>query len=246
MTRDRETPTPSWLSDPDLLDSDRLPQFEAASTRRPRTDGERTRAALVNGAIPLFLDRGYDGVSVADIAAAVGAYPNNVTYHFGGKDALFVESACRALLRTARQAELRTRSSRTVEEHTRSLISFLLGPGSGAVMLFADAMLMARRKEQLRDLVRETLRKLHVAGEAAMVDTFMRTGWKVRTTPEFITRGFWTAILGLALEKAALGETFEYASAEAVAVMMVRMNASSAGDFRSFGVSLAETGDCRE
>ncbi|MFM9376798.1 TetR/AcrR family transcriptional regulator C-terminal domain-containing protein [Gordonia sp. VNK21] len=196
--------------------------------RRGRTDGERTRTAILRAATPLFLERGFDAVSVSEIANASRVFPNQVTYHFGGKEPLFVEAACRAILRTARQAEERSRTSVTVEQHTRTLISFLLGPGAPSVILFAEAMLASRRREELREIVSTTIHELHVSGESAMVDTFMRTGWVARTTPQFITRGFWTAVLGLALEKAALGEGFEYVNAEAVALMMIRMNGSSA------------------
>ncbi|BCH35775.1 transcriptional regulator [Mesorhizobium sp. L-8-10] len=188
-----------------------------------RTGGPSTRHLLREAAIELFMAKGYDGVSVAEIARSADAFPNQVTHHFGSKEALFVEAASRAVLRSAKQAELRTRDSKSNEDHTRKLISYLLGPGSPAVMMFAEAMLMARRKADLQEIIRETVAELHVAGEAAMVDTLMRTGWRVRTTPDIITRGFWSAIFGLALEKAALGERFEYSTAEAVALMMINL-----------------------
>ncbi|MGW0039299.1 TetR/AcrR family transcriptional regulator C-terminal domain-containing protein [Gordonia sp. NPDC003376] len=198
--------------------------------RRARNDGERTRAALLNAAIPLFLERDFDKVSVAEVAAAAEAFPNQVTYHFGGKEALFVEAACRAVLRTAMEAERRTRASNTPDEHRRTLMEYLLGSGAGAVALFADAMLMARRKEPLREMVRGTVHELHVAGEAAMVDTFRRTGWPVRASPESITRGFWTVVLGLALEKAALGQAFDDTSTDAALRMLAKVNAPDETD----------------
>jgi len=186
--------------------------------------GSQKRWDLVESAIKLFSQRGFDNVSVAEIAQAVDAFPNQVTHHFGGKEGLFVEAASRGVLRAAKKAEKRTRNSESGEAHARSLVAFLLGPGAPAVMMFAEAMLMARRKSQLQAIVRHTIATLHEAGEAAMVDTFIRTGWKACTTPEFITRAFWSAILGLALEKAAAGDEFEYASAEAVVLMIININ----------------------
>ncbi|MCA2012192.1 TetR family transcriptional regulator [Cereibacter sphaeroides] len=196
----------------------------------PRPD---TRSLLLEAAIERFAEKGFDATSVAEIAQAAGAYPNQVTHHFGGKEALFVEAASRMMLRAAKKAEQRTRRSETPEDHARGLISYLLGPGSSAIMLFAEAMLMARRREALQAIIGETMEILRVEGEAAMVDTLMRTGWKVRTTPEMITRGFWSAIFGLALEKASLGEDFSYASAEASALMMINLDGHLVGSGRT-------------
>lgn len=202
----------------------------ARSARSIRGSSADTRRRLIECAASLFLERGYDNVSVAQIASAAAAFPNQVTHHFGGKEPLFVHSARVVILHAAKDAESRSRRSTTPEEHARTLISHMLGPGSGALMMFAEAMLMARRTPELQALIGETSHRLHVAGEAAMVDTFMRTGWRAHTTPAQITRGFWAAVLGLALEKAALGDEFDYASAEAVALMMIRMNTSTVAE----------------
>ncbi|MBR9763337.1 MAG: TetR family transcriptional regulator [Rhodobacteraceae bacterium] len=188
----------------------------------PRERGTRERLLL--SACELFLANGYEGTSVAVIAQRAEAFPNQVTHHFGGKEALFVEATSRMVLRTAKQAELRTRQSPTPEAHARGLISYLLGPGSGVIMLFAEAMLMSRRRDALSRIIRDTIEELRIAGEAAMVDTLMRTGWRLRTTPDMVSRGFWSAILGLALEKAALGAEFDYTSAEAAALMMINLD----------------------
>lgn len=185
-----------------------------------------TRRALLLAAVPLFRDRGIEQVSVAEIASAANAYPNQVTYHFHNKEGLFVHAACHAILRTAHQAEQLTRASATSTDHARDLVTYLLGPGAPEVMMFAEAMLSARRTPELQQLITDTTAELYTAGEAAMVDTFSRTGWDVRAAPGAITRGFWAAILGLALEKAALGQQFDDATADAVVLMLVRLNAT--------------------
>lgn len=171
----------------------------------------------------LFLKGGFEGVSVAEIAKAAGAFPNHVTYHFGSKDLLFAEAASRAMLRAAKRVEQASRASNSAEEHTEILISRLLGPESSAVMLFAEAMLMSRRKPNLAPTVRAALQQLNEAGEAAMVVTLMRTGWKTNVSPEIITRSFWPAVFGLALQKAAMGEDFSRGNADAVAVLMINL-----------------------
>lgn len=200
---------------------------QTASTAEAAPDTQQnTRSRLIEKAARLFAERGYDKTSVADIAKAADAFPNQITHHFGSKEALFVESARYAMLRTAKRTEDRSRDTETPEAHARSLLSYLLGPGSGPVMMFAEAMLIARRTPRLQDIVSRTSTELYRAGESAMVDTFIRTGWQVGATPGAITRGFWTAVLGLAVEKAALGEQFDDRNAEAVVVMLMRMNAA--------------------
>ena len=197
----------------------RIVSFERAK-RQPST-----RSQLIESGLKLFAQHGVDNVTLSAVAEPVGAYPNQITHHFGGKDGLFVEAACRGVLRIAKKAETRTRKSATPEEHTRALVSYLLGPGAPFVMMFAEAMLIGRRNEKYRELVTQTLDLLHEAGEAAMVDTYMRTGWKAHATASAITRGFWAAIFGLAVEKAATGSAFAHENAEAVVLMMIKINA---------------------
>lgn len=209
-----------------------MPRLPADGAPVPRkvsrdTSGGQTRVALLQAAIKLFLKRAYDDVPVSEVAKAANAFPNHVTYHFGGKEALFVEAASLAMLRAAKHAESITRTSETAEIHTRRLVGDLLGPGAPAVMLFAEAMLLARRKPALQVMIRDTLRQLNEAGETAMEDTLRRTGWQNRANSGVITRSFWAAIFGLALEKAAMGGNFEQESAEAVAYIMITLDSGS-------------------
>ena len=57
---------------------------ESAARRR----GESTREALLAAATELFGRRGYDGVSVEEIAQCAEANKATISYHFGGKAAL--------------------------------------------------------------------------------------------------------------------------------------------------------------
>src|SRR5699024_10170349 len=136
--------------------TEKAPRLSAE--RRP--EQQNTRARLIENAARLFAQRGYDKTSVADIAKAADAFPNQITHHFGGKEALFVEAARYAMLRTAKRDEDRSRDTETPESHARSLISYLLGPGSGPVMMFAEAMLLARRTPRLQDIVSLTSAEL--------------------------------------------------------------------------------------
>jgi AcrR family transcriptional regulator len=62
------------------LDTDEAP------ARRPNM-----REAILSAAEELFSSKGFDAVSVRDIAQAAGANPGSVTYHFKTKDGLLLE-----------------------------------------------------------------------------------------------------------------------------------------------------------
>lgn len=55
------------------------------------TKTERTRAALLEAALTLFTERGFDTTTVADIAARAGVTEMTFYRHFGTKDAVLVD-----------------------------------------------------------------------------------------------------------------------------------------------------------
>jgi TetR/AcrR family transcriptional regulator len=57
--------------------------------RRERRDPEATRQALLEAGAHLFPVRGFDGVSVEDLAARAGVNKALISYHFGGKRGLY-------------------------------------------------------------------------------------------------------------------------------------------------------------
>ena len=63
-----------------------------------------------------------------------------------------------------------------------------------------------RRREDLAPRVRETFARLHAEGERAVVENLVKRGWQIRAHPAEEARGFWAAILGVALESAATGD----------------------------------------
>lgn len=60
-------------------------------TSRPR-DGQATRAEILKAAQSLFQERGFDHVSLRDVAAASGVDVALVHRYFGGKAGLFTEA----------------------------------------------------------------------------------------------------------------------------------------------------------
>ncbi|MGD9475942.1 TetR family transcriptional regulator [Shinella sp. G-2] len=58
-----------------------------------KTKSDRTRETILEAARLLFAEKGYDGTTVRDIAAAATIDPAMVIRYFGGKDLLFARAA---------------------------------------------------------------------------------------------------------------------------------------------------------
>ena len=58
-----------------------------ASGMVPPATGER---AILDAALPLFAERGFDGVSMRQVSEAAGVSKANIYYHFESKEALYL------------------------------------------------------------------------------------------------------------------------------------------------------------
>jgi AcrR family transcriptional regulator len=179
------------------------------------------RRALLDAASELFAGRGVADVSAAEIARAAGAFPSQVTYYFGSKDALFVEMACRGVLRAAADVEAAGRRTRTPRAYVRTVVTTALE--SPALLHFVEASLLARSRPELAPRVRETFARLHVEGERAVVESLAARGWQIRAEAAAEARGFWASIFGVALERAARGEDFTGTSAAATIELVLNL-----------------------
>ncbi len=105
---------------------------KAVRTKSVRaSEPEDARARLIDAAIKLFAEKGYEGTSVRDLATAAGVNVAAVSYHFGSKDALYTEAlrACLAPCGEMRErmqkhldAALKNRSRKAAEEALRGCI----------------------------------------------------------------------------------------------------------------------------
>src|SRR6201991_3154476 len=138
----------------------------------PRLRGRRTRALILDRAVDLFAERGFDRVNVAEIAAAAGAHPNQITYYFGSKDALFVHAAFMMLLRDAQRLELVGRRPRTPDSFRMAVCRSALA--LPAVPLPVQAMSITRRRAELQPLVQHNLGLLFHQGQRYLADTLER------------------------------------------------------------------------
>ncbi|MEM7518042.1 MAG: CerR family C-terminal domain-containing protein [Planctomycetota bacterium] len=93
----------------------------------PRTEAAATRDQLLEVAERLFAERGYDSVSVREITTEVGANVAAVSYHFGSKRDLYLESVRRAM--DSRQAdevwELLANPPRSAVESAAVFVTFV-------------------------------------------------------------------------------------------------------------------------
>ena len=84
-------------------------------TRVTRRGMER-KAQILQVATELFLEHGFDGVSIDDIVLTVGGSKTNVYSHFGNKEGLFravIENLCELFLRNFKKINLSGKDART-------------------------------------------------------------------------------------------------------------------------------------
>src|SRR5690348_12200922 len=159
-----------------MTHNERRPMADpAAYPRATRSAGQKTRRALLDAAGRLFAEHGLAGVSAGEIAREAGAFPSQVTYYFGSKDALFVEAACRGVLYAAADVERAGSRARSPRGYVRGIVRTALA--SPALQTFMEAALLARSRPELAPLVRETFARLHTEGERALVESLTKRGW---------------------------------------------------------------------
>jgi AcrR family transcriptional regulator len=178
----------------------RTPRHAARATR---SAGQRTRTRLLDEASALFRARGLGAVAITDIAAAADAFPSQITYYFGTKEALFVEAACRDLLHAASAAE--EAAHRTTDRHGyfRALVESVMH--TDALGFFVEAMTLARRRPDLAPLIERTVQRLQDEGLRAYAGEMKARGWRSRQDPALTARRFWTVAIGVTVEGQAIG-----------------------------------------
>ena len=93
--------------------------------RRHSRDARATRDALVAAGTALFAERGYEGASVAAVAARAGVNPALISYHFGGKRNLYRAIVTATFADIVTRAEALPRSGRPAPEALRELIALV-------------------------------------------------------------------------------------------------------------------------
>ncbi|RKR86210.1 TetR family transcriptional regulator [Micromonospora pisi] len=172
-------------------------ESQPRSPAPPRDRGRRTRALLLEQAAALFGEHGFDSVSVAGIATAAGAHPNQVTYYFGSKDALFVHAAFLLLLRDAERLEPVGRRQRTPEAFRTALARTALA--LPAVPIAIRAMSITRQRPELRPVAEQNLTLLFHQAQRYLTAILELHDWVIDRPADVETRTFWSAVLGARL-----------------------------------------------
>ncbi|MHC4327387.1 MAG: CerR family C-terminal domain-containing protein [Planctomycetota bacterium] len=142
------------------------------------------RERLLHAAEELFAERGFDGTSIRDLAAAAECNIASVNYYFGGKEKLYIEVWRRHLLllrdtRVASINEVMTNSGGKphLEELLRSFALAFIGPlvdesGSRLIKLMAREMIDPRLPAGMfgRDVIKPTLSAMQQALSKACPD----------------------------------------------------------------------------
>ena len=177
----------------------------------PRTSqrgGPETRARIRETANRLFMERGYDAVTVAEVAREAGVSSATVFNHFPRKEDLFLDRTEDAvqLLRSAVRdggdplATLRSRILRLVEErHPLSGVDERSVPFYRTVA--NSPALVARAREiaaELQSILAEELRAADFPGDADLLASLLIAGYStvmVGTAGRMLGGEQWDAVL---------------------------------------------------
>ena len=188
-------------------------QFKTMPAEKP---GQRMRSRLLDAAAARFKALGLADVSVAEIATDAGAFPSQVTYYFGTKEALFVEAACREMLYLARDAEEASSHPKNERDYIETLVHRVVGaPG---LNLFVEALALAHRRPDLQPLVQRTFERLDAESDRALKEHRAERGQPPGDTAVHAHR-FWVIALGMGARGGATGESPEFLAAEMLALI---------------------------
>ncbi|MFB6871632.1 TetR/AcrR family transcriptional regulator C-terminal domain-containing protein [Streptomyces sp. NPDC056323] len=171
---------------------------EAPSTSaRSRDRGRATRRRLIEATARLCEERPGSEVSVAEIAKAAGAFPNQVTYYFGSKDSLLVHAAFLGLLHDARRIERIGRQAPDAATFRRNIARAVLAMPS--LPSVARALAAGIAKPELASVVDRHLQLLFRQSERYVGRLIDRRGWRARRPLDVEARTFWSTALGAVL-----------------------------------------------
>ncbi len=133
--------------------------------RVTKAQAQANHTRIVETASTLFRERGYNGVSVADLMAAAGFTHGGFYKHFDSKAELMAEAAANGFLQTAQKAtgaDLATFTQQYLSREHRD------APGSGCIMaaLCSDAARQSHSvKETFADGIEQLLTRLESTDE---------------------------------------------------------------------------------
>ena len=145
----------------------------------------------------LFAEKHFANVTVSEIARAAGVFPNQITYHYGSKDALYIDAAFALLLRDTERLQSAGRRSQTPENLRRVLAKVALNMPSIPVVV--GALAITQSNPSVQSTLRGGLNVLFRQSERYLEDILDTHGW---TSSQGLPKGvktFWSAVFGAVL-----------------------------------------------
>lgn len=162
-----------------------------------RVKGRQTRRRILEEAAQLFGHRRLGDVSVNEIARAAGVYPNQVTYYFGSKDALFIHAAFFALLHDAERIEAVGYRMQTVDGFRSAIARTILAlPSMPSV---AQAVALGSANPDLTGSLGYYLHLLFRQSERYLETLMGERNWSLNRPLPVETRTFWSTVFGAVL-----------------------------------------------
>lgn len=159
--------------------------------------GRSTRYRIIEQTARLCARQQDAEPSVAQIAAAAGVFPNQVTYYFGSKDSLLVHAAFLGLLRDAAAIEsVGPRAADAAAFRTQISDAVLAMPSLPSV---ARALAAGVSRPALAPVVDRHLDLLLRQSARHLRRLLRERGWRLDRSPEAESRTFWSTALGAVL-----------------------------------------------
>ena len=170
---------------------------QASPDGPPLERGRLTRHRIIERTARLCRERHGAELSVAEVAAAAGVFPNQVTYYFGSKDSLMVHAAFLGLLHDAERIESVGFRASDAGSFRRGIARTVLAlPSLPSV---ARALAAGVARPDLAPVIDKHLRLLFGQSERYLRRLVRERGWRLDRPPAVEARTFWSAALGAVL-----------------------------------------------
>lgn len=137
------------------------------------------------------------GLTVSSVAESAGVYPNQITHHFGSKDALVIEASFTLLLHDTERIQSAGRRMRTPESFRAAIARTALHVPSMPHVVAALAI--AQDNPPVQDTVRTMTERLFRQSERYLERIMKDRGWVSAQGVARDVRSFWSAIFGAVL-----------------------------------------------
>lgn len=171
--------------------------MSAKNQRRHVPRGADTRRRIREAAMTLFRDHKLSDVTVSELARSAGVYPNQITHHFGSKDALYIDAAFGLLLRDTERLQKAGRRAQTPDTLRQVLArTALTMPSTTAVV---SALALARDNPAVQPAVETGLHILFRQSDRFLERELGEHGWTTEQGTTRAAKTFWSAVFGAVL-----------------------------------------------